>query len=640
VLYLWGLGASGWANDFYAAAVQAGSTSWKAFFFGSFDSSNFITVDKPPASLWVMEISARIFGVNAWSVLVPQALEGVASVGLLYAAVRRYSSPAAGLLAGAVLAGTPVAALMFRYDNPDALLVLLLVAAAYAVLRAVERGHTRWLVLAGVLVGTGFLTKMLQAFLVVPAFAVVYLIAAPGRPRRRLGQLVVAGLALVVSAGWWVAIVEAIPAADRPYIGGSTTNSVLQLAFGYNGLGRITGNETGSVAPGGGSFTPTFGANFGGSTGLTRLFGTQMGSQISWLLPAALIALVAGLWMRRRSPRTDPVRASLLLWGGWLLVTGAVFSFASGIIHPYYTVALAPAIGALVGWIVPPLWRGRGRLGERAALAAMLAVTVGWAFVLLGRTPDWLPWLRWVILLAGLPLCAALLLPPQFARRTTALVAAAALAIGLAAPTAYAAETASHPNSGATPSAGPSSAGGFGGRAAGGPAAAGGGLRGGGGGFPQGPGTGQPPGLPGRAAGGAGGAGGIGGIRDTQPVSTALITLLRTGSSSYRWAAAMTSASGAAPYQLASGQPIMAIGGFNGTDQSLTLAAFQQLVSKHEVHYFIAGGGFGGGGGQGGTARNDDASTIQSWVESHFTSRTVGGVTVYDLTSASRNIGG
>ncbi len=660
LLYLWDLGTSGWANDFYAAAVQAGTKSWKAFFFGSFDSSNFITVDKPPASLWVMELSARVFGLNSWSLLVPQALEGVAAVGLLYAAVRRYSTPAAGLLAGAVLATTPVAALMFRYDNPDALLLLLLVAAAYAVLRAVEHGHARWLVLAAMLVGTGFLTKMLQAFLVVPAFALVYLIAAPGRVRRRIGQLVLAGLALVVSAGWWVAIVEAVPAADRPYIGGSTTNNVLQLTFGYNGFGRLTGNETGSVAPGGGSFTRGFGASFGGGTGWTRLFSAQMGGQISWLLPAALIALVAGLWMRRRAPRTDPVRTSLLLWGGWLLVTGGVLSFAGGIIHPYYTVALAPAIGALVGWMAPPLWRARGRVGCRATLSAMLGVTVVWAFVLLDRTPAWLPWLRWVILFGGLLLCVVLLLPPVLSRRMAGMVAVAALVIGLAGPSAYAADTVSRANTGAIPSAGPSAVGGFGGRA---PAA--GGRPGGGGGFPQlpgGSGTGRPPGAGGAQAGpgggmpgfpgGAGGPGGTGGpsrsagaapggIGGGQTVSSALVALLRADSGSYRWVAAMTSASGAAPYQLAAGEPIMAIGGFNGTDQSLTLAAFQRLVSDHEVHYFIAGGGFGGAGGQGGdgpagAGRSDDASSIQSWVASHFTARTVGGVTVYDLTATRR----
>jgi len=179
-LYLIGLGRSGWANDFYAAAVQAGTKSWKAMFFGSFDASSFITVDKPPASLWVMEISARIFGLNSWSLPVPQALDGVASVALLYAAVKRWFGPGAGLLAGAVLATTPVATLMFRFNNPDALLVLLLVAGAYAVTRAIEDGRTRWLVLAGSLVGFGFLTKMLQALLVLPAFGIAYLVA--GRP--------------------------------------------------------------------------------------------------------------------------------------------------------------------------------------------------------------------------------------------------------------------------------------------------------------------------------------------------------------------------------------------------------------------------------------------------------------------------
>ncbi|HEY7177485.1 MAG TPA: glycosyltransferase family 39 protein, partial [Micromonosporaceae bacterium] len=344
LLYLWDLSASGWANAFYSAAVQAGTKSWKAFFFGSSDASNFITVDKPPASLWVMEISARIFGVNSWSILVPQALEGVAAVGLLYATVRRWYGPAAGLVAGAAFALTPVAVLMFRFNNPDALLVLLLVAAAYATTRAVEVASPRWLALAGALVGLGFLTKMFQAFLVLPAFALVYLVAAPATFRKRLWHVVVAGAAMVVAAGWWVAIVSLIPAADRPYIGGSQNNSVLGLAFGYNGFGRLTGNETGSVG-GGGAGGP--GGGMWGRTGWTRLFGADIGGQTAWLLPAALALLLIGLWTSRRAPRTDHARAGYVLWGAWLVVTAAVFSFMAGIFHPYYTVALAPAIGAL-----------------------------------------------------------------------------------------------------------------------------------------------------------------------------------------------------------------------------------------------------------------------------------------------------
>ncbi|MBX6769630.1 MAG: glycosyltransferase family 39 protein, partial [Actinomadura rubrobrunea] len=246
-VYVWDLGASGWANSFYSAAVQAGASSWKAFFFGSLDAANAITVDKTPAALWPMALTARVFGVNSWSILLPQALMGVATVATVHAAVRRALTGAvaapvaagAGLLAGAVLAATPVAALMFRFNNPDALLVLLLTTAAYALVRAQENASTRWLALCGALLGLGFLAKMLQAFLVLPAFGLVYLVAAPTPLRRRIGQLAVAAAALVAAAGWWVAIAAAVPADARPYVGGSQHNSVLELALGYNGLGRL-----------------------------------------------------------------------------------------------------------------------------------------------------------------------------------------------------------------------------------------------------------------------------------------------------------------------------------------------------------------------------------------------------------------
>ena len=208
LLYLWGLSNSGWANQYYAAAAQSGSKSWKAFLFGSLDQSNFITVDKPPASLWVMDLSVKLFGANSWSILVPQALEGVAAVAILYAAVRRVSTPTAGLLAGAILATTPVATLMFRYDNPDALLVLLMTAAAYATVRATERANVRWLMAAGALIGFAFLTKMLQGLLIVPGLAAAYLVAAPTTPWRRIRHLLAGLGAMVVAAGWWVALVE------------------------------------------------------------------------------------------------------------------------------------------------------------------------------------------------------------------------------------------------------------------------------------------------------------------------------------------------------------------------------------------------------------------------------------------------
>ncbi len=576
LLYLWGLGASGDANSFYAAAVQAGTKSWTAFLFGSFDASNFITVDKPPAALWVMELSGRIFGFSGWSMLVPQALEGVAAVGLLYATVRRWSGPVAGLLAGAALAVTPVAVLMFRFNNPDALLTLLLVVGAYATTRAVERGRVGWLLLAGTAVGFGFLTKMLQAFLVLPAFAVVYLLAAPVGLGRRIGHLLAAGAAVVVSAGWWVAIVSLWPASSRPYIGGSTNNSVLELAFGYNGLGRIfggAGNGGGGGGRGGGGFGGGANASFGGATGITRLFGSSMGTQISWLLPAALVALGVGLWLTRRAPRTDRTRAALLLWGGWLLVTGVVFSYMRGTIHPYYTVVLAPAIGALVGLGAVTMWRYRDSWAGRGGLAGMVAVTGLWSIELLGRTPSWLPGLRYLLLLVTLAACLALLVPARI--RTAGLVAAAL--VGVLGTGAYAVSTASTAHGGSIPTAGPSSS------------------PGAGGGFGE------------------------------ATASSALVSLLQNTDS--RWAAATVGSQTAGPLELASGKAVLAIGGFTGSDAAPTLAQFQRYVAEGKVRYFIAsGGGMGGGMGGGGTG-----SQIAAWVAAHYASTTVGGQTVYDL---------
>ncbi len=647
-LYLADLAASGYANSFYSAAVQAGSHSWKAFFFGSFDSSNFITVDKPPASLWVMDISARLFGVSAWSILVPQALEGVAAVALLYATVRRRFSAPAALLSAAVFAFTPVAALMFRFNNPDALLTLLLVGAAYAVTRALEGARTRWLVLAGLLLGIGFLTKMMQSFVVAPGFAAVYLLAAPAALRRRFVQLLVAGAAMFAAAAWWVAIVALWPAGSRPYIGGSQDNSILNLIFGYNGFGRITGNERGSVvggrvfgAAGGFGGGPRNGSGTWGPTGITRLFGGEMGTQISWLLPAALfflVVLLVGMW---RAPRTDGKRAAVLLWGSWLLVTGVVFSFAQGIIHPYYTVALAPAIGALVGIGVVWTWARRTSPFARLGLAVALAGTAVWAFALLDRTPSWHPALRYAALAGGVITAVLVAAGPRAwggnrgAGRALLLVA---LAAALAAPAAYSAETASIAHSGALPTAGPSGS-------VSGPGAGGGGRafgRGGrpGFGFGLGPGAGNAP-TPGGFAGatgrfgGGGAGGGLGGLLNSGTPSTALTALLRNDASSYRWVAAIVGANAAAGVQLGTNEPVMAIGGFNGTDPTPTLAQFELYVVEGKVHYFIASGGSRIAGGGGGIGNSSSSNGITSWVEAHFTGTTVGGQTVYDLSTAN-----
>ncbi|MFD3822296.1 ArnT family glycosyltransferase [Streptomyces sp. NPDC058625] len=679
LLYLYNLSASGYANSFYSAAVQAGSESWKAFFFGSLDAANAITVDKPPASLWPMELSVRIFGLNSWAILVPEVLMGVGTVAVVYASVRRRFGPAAGLIAGTVLALTPVAALMFRFNNPDAMLALLMSLACYLVVRALEDGRTKWLVWAGAVIGFAFLAKTLQAFLILPALALVYGVCAPVKPGKRMVQLAWATLALVVSGGWWVAVVELWPASSRPYIGGSQNNSFLELTFGYNGLGRLNGEETGSVGGGGAGGPAGAGAGAGGGqwgeTGWDRMFNSSIGGQISWLLPAALILLVAGLVLTRRAGRTDPARGSFLVWGGALLMTTAVFSYMAGIFHEYYTVALAPYIAALVGMGSVALWERRRSVPVSLTLAAAVTATAAWGYVLLHRTPEYLPWLRWLVLAGGLAAALGLVFVGRLGRRLGLTVAGAALVAALAGPTAYTLSTVQEGHTGSIVTAGPAGAS-MGGR--GGPGGGGDGP-GGGGGLPGGDGQGRqnqqgrtPPGGGTDGTGGTdgnggfpgggpmgqdgqggrnqqggtgasaengmpGGGGGMGGLLGGANVDSEAGELLETDAEHYTWAAAAIGAQNAASYQLATGEPVMAIGGFNGTDPSPTLAQFQQYVAEGKIHYFVAGGGMGGGAG-GGTGEGDDSgdsstsSQITSWVEENFKEVTAGSATFYDLT--------
>ncbi|WP_370947757.1 ArnT family glycosyltransferase [Amycolatopsis sp. cg5] len=567
-LYLWNLTASGYGNGFYAAAVQAGTQSWKAWLFGSLDAGNVVTVDKPPAAMWVTVAFARLFGFSSFTVLAPQALMGVASVGVLYATVKRTSGPVAGLFAGAGLALTPVAALMFRFNNPDALLTLLLIVGAYCVVRSLEKASARWLAFAGVAIGFAFLTKMMQAFLVLPAFGLVYLIAAPTTLRKRILHLLGALGAMIVSAGWYIALVELWPASSRPYIGGSTNNSLLELALGYNGLSRILGNEGGGpgAGPGGNG-----NVGFGGSSGLGRMFGASFGTEVSWLLPAAIIGLIAGLWFTRRAPRTDRTRAALLLWGGWLLVTGLTFSLMSGIVHPYYAVALAPSIVAVVAISGRALWQGRRNMSARVVLASMVAVTAVWDFILLDRTTDWLPLLRWTLLVLGLLMSTFLAVGlPPVRKLVTAAAAATVLTLGLG-TAAYAVETASVAHNGSIPTSGPTSS-----------------------------------------------AMGPGGEREQS--SSEVAALL--ASTTTKWAAATSGAQSAASLELASGKAVIGIGGWSGGDPAPTLDEFKQYVADGQIKYFVADDGRMGGRG---------STEIADWVADNFSAKTVGNATVYTL---------
>ncbi|MDV8066588.1 glycosyltransferase family 39 protein [Rhodococcus sp. IEGM 1366] len=579
VLYLWNLSASGYANTFYAAAAQAGSQDWKAWFFGSLDTSNFITVDKPPASLWVMGLSGRIFGFSSLSLLVPQALMGVGSVALVYAAVKRVATPTAGLIAGAVLAATPAAPLMFKFDNPDALLVLLMTLAGYWVVRAVEtsvgRRAAMWIALTGIALGFAFLTKMLQGLMVLPAFGLAYLVAGQARLRARVLHLAIGVGAVILAAGWWVLAVWLWPADSRPYIGGSTNNSVMDLVLGYNGLGRIFGNSGGG---GGGMSGGAAGSSFGGTTGLDRLFGSEMGIQISWLIPAALIALVLGLIARGRAPRTDLLRASMIVWGGWFLVTGLIFSYMSGTIHPYYTVALAPAIAGMIAAGGYALWLERSRWIGRLGLASMMLAAGIWSWVLLHRNSDWLPALEWIVL-AGTVVGAALILlgaRNRFRKLVIAGLVVGSLA-GIGGSASYSIATAATAHGGSIPTAGPAGAVSI---------------------------------APTPSAG--------------TGANSSELTAMLIGAGT-RWSAATNGSQSAATYELASKTAVMAIGGWS-SDPAPTLDQFISYVANGDVHYYVAGGQGGGRGGGDSTS-----SAIQAWVEANFEGTTVGNATVYDL---------
>ncbi|GAA3969776.1 glycosyltransferase family 39 protein [Gordonia caeni] len=628
VAYLCNLSANGWANSFYTAAIQAGSESWKAWFFGSSDMANSITVDKPPASLWIPGLSVRVFGLNSWSLLVPQVLMGVFSVWLLYAIIRRWFGHWAGIGAGLVLAATPVAALMFRFNNPEALLILLMLASVWATMKGIETGRWRPMVLAGVAVGFGFLTKQLQVFLILPALVVAFFAFAPGTWLRRTGQLFAALGAMIVSAGWWILAVELWPADSRPYIGGSQNNSILELTLGYNGFGRLNGNETGSVVPGGGGDAGAgasyFGGYFGGGgpgggpgggagggmwgeTGFWRMFTAEQGGQIAWLIPTALIFAVAALTLIGRAPRTDRRRATLVVFGIWLLTTMVVFSYMQGIFHSYYTAAIAPALAGLIAAAAAVCWSERDKLWVALVLAAGSWTAAVWAFVLLNRTPDFVPWLRWTVLVVGLIAGSALI----FVRRGIAVraVAGAAIVAALAGPVAYTVDTLATPAQGSIISAGPQVAGGHG---------PGGGGPGGG--------RGGPPGMRDGGMRGDGGTGtppAGGGLLNGSSPSEEILSLLRANADQYTWVAAAMGSNQASGYQIESGYSVMPIGGFNGTDPSPTLAQFKQYVDDGEIHYFIGGGRGGPGGG---------SSEITEWVEAEFDSVTVDGVTLYDLT--------
>jgi 4-amino-4-deoxy-L-arabinose transferase-like glycosyltransferase len=617
LLCLWDLTISGYANTYYAAAVRSASESFKAWFFGALDPGSFITVDKPPLSLWLMGLSARAFGFSSFSVLLPQALETIAAVALLYATVRRVFGPAAGLIAAFTLAISPITVAMARVDMPDALLVLLMVASAWFVVRAIETGRTKFLLWCGAFVGLAFMTKMLQGWMVVPALAGAYLLAGPPRLLARLRQLALAGVSMVVVSAAWPVAVSLWPADSRPFIGGSTNGSVWDLIFGYNGFGRLTGAEGGGPG-GGGGFGGGGGPSFGGLPGVWRMFNEQVGGQIGWLLPLAGVSLLAGLWLTRRAARTDLRRAGLVLFGLWAIVHVAVFSAQQGIFHPYYVSAVAPAVAALAGYGVVALARwARDSWAGLVAFAVAIGATAWVAVTLLDRTPDFAPWLRVAVPVAAAPALAVALAARVGMRGRAVLAVCAAVALA-GGPAAYSVSTVRQSLTSNNVLAGPASAGaGFGGGrgGVGGPPSGFGGP----GGTPSGslPSATPPSGASSSGGGFGGGPGGGGSVSDS------LVRYLEAHQGAAKYLVAANGSMTTAPIVIETGKAVVTIGGFNGQDPAPTLSRLQAMVAKGELKYVLIGGGGRGGSEQ-----------IATWVQQHGTAVTgvsTDGATLYEV---------
>lgn len=638
VLYAWDIAGGQVGNSYYSAAVKSMSSSVTNFLFGSFDAYGVFTVDKPPMSLWPQVVSVWIFGFHGWALLLPQVVEGVAAVVLLHRTVRRWAGENVALLAALILTLTPITVAINRDNNPDTLLVLLLVASAYALtrsLRAEQDGpRTRWLLWCAFFIGCGFVTKMLQAWIVVPGFAAAYLVGSAAPVRRRILDVLAAAGVLVVSSFWWVALVDLWP-GEKPYIGGSEDGSALDLILGYNGFGRVFGEGQG---PGGGGMpagvdlpagmdlpSGGFGGGFGGETGLGRMFGNAVGGQIAWLLPLALLVLVvlSVLGIRataRKAPVDRSSRAVWVMWGSWLVVTGLVFSYAQGIWHEYYTTMLAPPIAAIVAAGLARFWqiyRVKEGLGW-SLLPFGLAMTGLWAFVLTSRDTSYLGWVRWVVLAAVTVVVAGLVT----VRRTPAPVLARGMTVaGLVAvlmtPGMWSVATATDgEENGNIPVAGPGMSGFPGG--------------GGQGGFPgMGQLPGGMPGMPGMPSGGGGfGGGPMGGdLAELTAGQRKVLDYAREhGDGAAITLAVDGNATAAAPFVMGAeeGDVVIGMGGFGGMDNSPSVDQLRTWVADGTLRFVAGSGGFGGGpaGGMpgGGAMPGGAMSTGQdrsSWLEEH-----------------------
>lgn len=592
LLYVWKLDQNGWANAYYSAAVQAGQHDPTAFFFGSSDWGNSITVDKPPLSLWLMGLSVRIFGLSSWSLLLPQAFITVLSTFVIFRLVHIAFPAYAALLAAGIFATTPITVLLARYNNPDPLMILLMLAALYVGIRATEKARPRLLFLAAIFLGLGFLAKQLQAFLVLPALTVTFLVFVRLPWGKRLITLAVAGGILLGASVAWPLAVDLTPAEARPFVGGSTHNSMLELTAGYNGVNRVVQHADDPMV----ALIPKEFTSVESDAGLFRLFNANYGQEIGWLLAAGLLSGVALSWLliRRRLNRSQSILASAAVF--WLTTTYVVLSFMGNSFHSYYTASLAPSLAICCGIGAHLLLDARKKGPTRVAVASGLVISAACSFAM-WRLGTALPIeIGNGILFLGLVSAASVVVPAPWPRidRVAGALAIAGLLIG---PIACSLTTAITPQSGSNPLAGSVTANhntlSY---------------------FLDGVKRGEPIWAKGLAIG--------------NTPNVRLAEKLAGADVGCTWAAATYPGQTAARYQLEAGRPILPVGGFAARDPSPDLAQFQHWVASHQICYFVEQPAQLGVPGN-----SRELLAIQAWVKENYAPQDIDGITVYRLVS-------
>ncbi|MGW3032053.1 ArnT family glycosyltransferase [Streptomyces sp. NPDC001178] len=577
VLFTWDIQHSTY-HPFYSETARSMTESWKGFLFGSFDPAGTITIDKLPGFLWPQALSARIFGFHPWALTLPQVIEGVLSVAVLHRAVRRWAGESAGLLAAGAFTLTPVVAGMFRTEVEDPAFTLCVLLAADATLRAAREARLRPLLMAGLWVGLGFQAKMLEAWAVLPALGLLYLVSAPATLRRRLAHLATAAAVCVAASASWMVLVALTPAQDRPFIDGTTDNSAFSQVVGYNFLSRfaglgITAKATGSVAATTMAGTVSAHPGAGGPAALwAKMFGPSLASQVGWLYPVAALSVVCGLLRLRGRHRTDPLWAGFLLWGVWLATYFLVFSAGAVGAHTYYMGVVAVPLAALFGGGMVQFWRA-WRRGDRTrswALPTAAVSTVAWSAFIATRY-TFLPWLAPAAIAAGtigLLLLALSRAPGRRAPSRIAVLGIGAVVTGMLLPSAAWASTVLDPKYGHS------------GMGAAGPVAAWHHHR-----HDRAPGGGSP--------------------RATKPPKNTLRYGDRTALTrqQQRFLAFMTAHQGhatfpfattsrrsASPYILFAGAKVLPMGGFTGAAPTPTGAEFRNLIATGRLRYVVLGG--------------------------------------------------